>query len=108
MVEDLIETLVKKAKIPSEEEAGQIRVYEVSNNKWYRDLDRNYPVISINEYTTVVAERKPEEEIGVTDPNQYITVFHFQNEPSRAHGMSFRFLIKEVTSHSSPFERFEI
>ncbi|KAK3501559.1 hypothetical protein B0T13DRAFT_446675 [Neurospora crassa] len=107
VVEDLIETLVKKAKIPSEEEAGQIRVYEVSNNKWYRDLDRNYPVISINEYTTVVAERKPEEEIGVTDPNQYITVFHFQNEPSRAHGMSFRFLIKEGEPFSETKKRLE-
>lgn len=54
-------------------------------------------MISINDYTNVVAERIPQEELDVEDPNAFINVFHFQGEPSRAHGMPFRFLVKEVS-----------
>lgn len=94
-VSDLIEGLIKKAKIPSEDEGGKLRIYETNNHKFFRELDRSYPVISINDYTTVVAERIPEEELA-KDDNQYISVFHFQGEPSRSHGMPFKFLIHEV------------
>ncbi len=106
-VEDLLDALVKKAKIPSEDEAGPIRVYEVSNHKFFRELDRNYPVISINEYTTVVAERIPAEEVGLNDPAQFISVFQFHGEPSRAHGIPFRFLIKEGEMFSETKKRLE-
>ncbi|KAK4159020.1 ubiquitin carboxyl-terminal hydrolase [Cladorrhinum sp. PSN259] len=94
-VQDLVESLVKKAKIPSEEEGGRIRIYETSNHKFFRELERNYPVISINEYTMVVAERIPSEDAEVTDPNQYISAFHYQGEPSKAHSIPFKFLLKE-------------
>lgn len=96
VVEDLIEALLKKAKAPSEEEGGKIRIYETSNHRFFRELDRTYPVISINDYTSVIAERIPEDELEVRDNTQFISVFHFQGEPSRSHGMPFRFLLKEV------------
>lgn len=95
-MEDLIEGLIKKAKIPSEEEGGKFRIYETNNHKFFRELDRAYPVISINDYTTVVAERIPEEELEVKDGGQFISVFHFQTEPTRSHGMPFKFVIYEV------------
>lgn len=98
VVEDLIQALIKKAKIPSEEEGGKIRIYETSSHKFFRELERTYPVISINDYTNVVAERIPQEELDVDDTNAFINVFHFQGEPSRAHGMPFRFLVKEVSA----------
>jgi ubiquitin carboxyl-terminal hydrolase 7 len=44
-----------------------------------------------------VAERIPQEELEVSDSDAFISVFHFQGEPSRAHGMPFRFLVKEVS-----------
>lgn len=100
-VDDLIQALVAKAKLPSEEEGGKIRIYEASNHKFFRELDRNYPVISINDYTNVIAERIPEEELDIGDSNALISVFHFQGEPSRAHGMPFRFLLKEVLYDAS-------
>ncbi|KAM7208755.1 hypothetical protein V8F20_000918 [Naviculisporaceae sp. PSN 640] len=105
-VSDLIEGLVKKAKIPSEDEGGKLRVYEINNHKWFRDLDRTYPVISINDYTTVVAERIPEEELA-NDNNQYISVFQFQGETNRSHGMPFRFLIHEKEKFSDTKKRLE-
>ncbi|KAK3325274.1 hypothetical protein B0H66DRAFT_116641 [Apodospora peruviana] len=106
-VEDLIEGLIKKAKIPNEEEGGKIRIYETSNHRFFRDLPRDYPVISINDYTTVVAERIPEEELEVKDSSQFISVFHFQGEPSRVHGMPFRFLIHEQEKFSDTKKRLE-
>ncbi|KAJ9151597.1 Ubiquitin carboxyl-terminal hydrolase [Coniochaeta hoffmannii] len=107
VVEDLIQTLIKKAKIPSEEEGGKIRVYETSTHKFFRELERTYPVISINDYTSVVAERIPQEELDVQDSAAYINVFHFQGEPSRAHGMPFRFLLKEGEKFSDTKKRLE-
>lgn len=106
-VDDLIQALVTKAKLPSEEEGGKIRIYETSGHKFFRELDRNYPVISINDYTNVVAERVPEEELDVSDNSALISVFHFQAEPSRAHGMPFRFLLKEGEQFSDTKKRLE-
>lgn len=96
IVEDLINGVVKKAQIPDEAEAGKIRVFEVNNHKFFREMSREYPVISINEYTLLVAERMSPEEAEATE-KEFINCFHFQNEPSRVHGMPFRFLLKEVS-----------
>lgn len=106
-VEDLIENLIKKAKLPSEEEAGRIRIYETSNHKFFRELERNYPVISINDYTSVIAERMPPEDAEVQDPTHFISVFHFQGEPSRPHGIPFRFLLKEGERFAETKKRLE-
>ena len=106
-VEDLIDCLAKKAKIPSEEEGGRMRVYEISNHKFFRELERNYPVISINDYTTVIAERIPTEDAEIKDPSLFISVFQFHGEPSRAHGIPFRFLLKEGEKFSETKKRLE-
>ena len=106
-VDDLIDALIKKAKIPSEEEGGRLRVYEISNHKFFRELERTYPVISINDYTTVIAERIPAEDVEVKDQNQFISVFQFHGEPSRAHGIPFRFLLKEGETFSETKKRLE-
>jgi ubiquitin carboxyl-terminal hydrolase 7 len=95
VVEDLIQVLVKKAQIPDEVEGGRIRVFEVNNHKFSRELTRDYNVISMSDYTTFYAERTPEEELNVDD-NNFISVFHFQNEPNRVHGVPFKFLLIEV------------
>ncbi|TPX10919.1 uncharacterized protein E0L32_008125 [Thyridium curvatum] len=95
-IEDLIVALTKKAKLADEEEGGRIRVYETNNHKFSRELARDYPVISINEYTRLVAERIPEEELEAEE-GRFIPVLHFQNEPSRLHGVPFRLLLQEVS-----------
>ncbi|KAL2760507.1 hypothetical protein ACRALDRAFT_1059705 [Sodiomyces alcalophilus JCM 7366] len=104
--DDLIQALVKKAEIPDEAEGGRIRVYEASQNKFYRELTREYPVISLNEYSALLAERVPEEEL-TADENHFIPVFHFQNEPSRSHGIPFKFLLIEGEKFSDTKKRLE-
>lgn len=66
----------------------------MSNHKFFREMTREYPVISINEYTGLVAERILPEEADATDKD-FITCFHFQNEPSRPHGVPFRFMLQD-------------
>lgn len=97
MIEDVIDGLIKKAQLPEEGEAGKIRVFEVNNHKFYREMAREYPVISINEYTGLVAERMSPEEAEATDKD-FINCFHFQNEPTRPHGMPFKFLVIPVSA----------
>jgi ubiquitin carboxyl-terminal hydrolase 7 len=106
-VVDLIDCLIKKAKLPSEEEAGRMRIYEISGHKFFRDLPRDYPVISINDYTTVIAERIPMEDAKVEDQVQFIKVFQFHGEPSRAHGIPFLFLLKEHEPFAETRKRLE-
>ncbi|KAL2268587.1 hypothetical protein VTJ83DRAFT_3433 [Remersonia thermophila] len=106
-VSDLIECLLKKAKLPSEGEAGPMRIYEISNHKFFRELSREYPVISINDYATVIAERIPPEDVEVTDPSHFIAVFQYHVEPSRTHGIPFRFLLKEGEKFADTKKRLE-
>ncbi|KAI1262195.1 cysteine proteinase [Xylariaceae sp. FL1019] len=105
-VEDLIDALVKKAQLKDQEEAGRIRLYEVHNHKFFRELVPNYPVLSINEYVDVIGERIPQEETGANDQD-FIKVIHFQNDPSRMHGIPFKFLLKEGEVFSDTKKRLE-
>lgn len=105
-VEDLVQALIKKAGLKSEEEAGQIRVYEANNYRFFKDLPRSYQVVAMNDYTTVIAERIPEEEFNTT-AGQLIPVYHFHNEPSRPHGVPFKFLALEGEKFSDTKQRLE-
>jgi len=98
-VADLIAGLIKKAKLDDESSKGPIRMYESYNNKIYKELLRDYGVVSITEYVNLVAERIPEEEINA-NPGHFINAFHFQGEPNKPHGIPFRFLIKPVRNPS--------
>lgn len=100
-MEDLIQALVKKAKIADEAEGGRIRVYETSSNRFYREPARDQSVLNLNEYTQIFAERIPEEE-KAADDNNFIHVFHFQNEVNRVHGVPFKFLLIEVSAFQTP------
>lgn len=91
-IEDLVQALTKKAQISDEREGGRIRVYEIHNHRIFRELTSNYPVLSINDYADLISERIPEEEADA-DERDFIKCFHFQADPSRAHGIPFKFLL---------------
>ncbi|KAF6836255.1 Ubiquitin carboxyl-terminal hydrolase 21 [Colletotrichum plurivorum] len=106
-IDDLIQALVKKAGIPDETEGGRIRIYETSSHKFYRELNHDYPVISLNDYTIIYAERVPEEERSEDEDYTFIPAFHFQNEPGRVHGVPFKFLLLEHEKFSDTKKRLE-
>ncbi|UPK93680.1 hypothetical protein LCI18_004615 [Fusarium solani-melongenae] len=105
-VDDVVEALIKKAQLPSEAEAGRIRVYETSSNRFYREPLREHPVMNLNEYAQIYAERVPQEEANA-DENHFIQVFHFQNDVSRVHGVPFKFLVIEDEKFADTKKRLE-
>ncbi|KAI1079311.1 cysteine proteinase [Whalleya microplaca] len=105
-IEDLVQAFVKKAQIQDEQEGGPIRVYEIHHHKFFRELVPNYPVLSINDYADIIAERIPEDEMDA-DERDFIKVVHFQNDPSRVHGIPFKFLLKEGEPFSETKKRLE-
>lgn len=94
-IEDLIQAFAKKAQIKDEQEGGRIRVYEIHNHRMFRELTPSYPVLSINDYADLIAERIPEEDVDAEE-RDFIKCFHFQADPSRPHGIPFKFLLIEV------------
>jgi len=105
-IEDLVQAFTKKAQIKDEEEGGQIRVYEIHHHKFFRELTPTYPVISLNEYADVIAERIPEDELEAED-RHFIKVQHFDKEQSRTHGMPFKFLLHPGEPFSETKKRLE-
>ena len=95
-VDDIVAGLIKKAQLDDEAKAGPIRVYEIHSNKIHKDLTREHHVVGITDYVQVVAERIPEDDINA-DSNNLIQAFHFQSEPSKSHGIPFRFQMKPVS-----------
>jgi ubiquitin carboxyl-terminal hydrolase 7 len=101
-VEDLIAALIKKAQIEDEVKAGPIRVYEAHSHKIHKELTREHPVAGITDFIQLIAERIPEEDLKATQP-EFINAFHFQGEPSKPHGIPFKFHIKEASIFQSVF-----
>jgi ubiquitin carboxyl-terminal hydrolase 7 len=99
-VEDLVAALMKKAQLEDESTAGPIRIYEVHHNKVHKDLPREHSVANITDIVTLIAERIPQEEL-INDRNEYIYAMHYQVEPSKPHGIPFKFHIKPVSPISS-------
>jgi len=94
-IDTLVETMMRKLELADEQEAGPIRVFEATQNRFFRELSRDWPVVNINEYSTMYAERVPSDEVGM-EPNQFIQCFNYSTEPSRSHGVPFRLMLKEV------------
>lgn len=70
-------------------------MYETSANRVYREPPRDQPVFNLSDYTSIYAERIPEDELTAEESN-FIQVYHFQNEVNRAHGVPFKLLLIEV------------
>jgi ubiquitin carboxyl-terminal hydrolase 7 len=95
-IKELIDALIQKAQISSEEEGGKIRIYETSSNRFYREPLRDHPVANLNDFTQIYAERVPQEELEAPEDSRFAHVFHFQTDVSRVHGVPFKFLLIEV------------
>lgn len=92
--DDLVTALIKKAQLDDESKGGPIRIYEVHSNKIHRDLPRTHPVVSITDFVQTVAERIPDDDLDAPG-SEFVQAFHYQGEPSKSHGIPFKFRIKE-------------
>ncbi len=89
-ISDLLDALKKKANI-SEETMQKVRVYETHMHKFHKALPAEYAILSLYDYTQVYVAPFPDDE-----STKRISVFHFDKEPAKAHGIPFQFSLKEV------------
>lgn len=95
IISDLVAGLQKRANL-DDETTQHIRVYEVHGGKIHKEVNDNYSVAGINEYVTLYAERMPEEEANMGEGERTIYAFNFDKEPSKPHGVPFKFVVKPV------------
>lgn len=96
-VDDIVSSVIKKARLEDEEKGGPIRVYETHSNKIHRELSRGHPIKDLTDYISIILERIPEEELAQPNGSQYIHAFHFHTDPTKAHSIPFKFLIFQVS-----------
>lgn len=98
---DIVAGLIKKGQLEDEATAGPIRLFETHSNRIHRELSRASPISNITDYVQLVAERCPQDEIDA-NPNDFIYAFHFHHEPSKSHGIPFKFRVIEVSIRVGP------
>jgi ubiquitin carboxyl-terminal hydrolase 7 len=89
-VADLLSALQQKLELGDE----PIRVAETHSGKVYKELREEQNVAAINEYATLYAEKIPSEELTMDADDRVISVFSFDREPNRTHGIPFKFVVK--------------
>lgn len=99
VVADLLPSLQKKAGL-DDETIQNLRIYEAHAGKFYKQLAGDYSVASITEFVVLYAERIPEEEQSADETDKVISVFHFDKESNKTHGVPFKFLVKPVCDTS--------
>jgi ubiquitin carboxyl-terminal hydrolase 7 len=92
-IADLVAVLARKLSLDSTT-AQLIRVYEAHAGKVYKELSDEVPIVGINEYVTLYAEKVPEDELNATEDDRAIYCFHFDKEPTKPHGVPFKFVLK--------------
>ncbi|KAF1918723.1 hypothetical protein BDU57DRAFT_511450 [Ampelomyces quisqualis] len=98
-VSELLQALQKKANI-SDEVMAKVRVFESSMHKFNKLLPPEFQVMGFYDYTQLFAMSLPEEE-----GSKRILAFHFDREPSKAHGIPFPFMLKEGEPFSETRQR---
>lgn len=94
---DLLAGLQKKAGF-DDETIRDARVYETHGGKIYREFQSDSKIAGLNEYVVLYAERTPEDELNMEEGERTINAFNFDREPSRPHGVPFKFVIKPVSA----------
>lgn len=104
VVSDIVVQLKNKANIP-DDVAERIRVFEAHNYKIHRDCLMTHPVMNFNEYTTLFAEPRLEEELSPGETERLIACFNFDREMAKPWGHPFTFLVKDGEIFSKTKER---
>ncbi|KAI5289293.1 hypothetical protein KEM55_008856 [Ascosphaera atra] len=92
-VADVIEHLRAKVGAPREKWPN-IRLFEVHNNRIYKEVPESYGVTGLNEYVGLYAEPVPVEETEMGEEEYLVNAFHYDKEPNRPHGIPFKLVVK--------------
>ena len=89
----MIPALQKKVNL-DDEAMQHVRIYEVHGGKVYKELTDDFNVSGVNEFVVLYAEKIPEEELKAGDDDRAVFCYHFDKEPTKPHGVPFKFIIK--------------
>ena len=95
-VSELLSALQKKANL-DDDAIRDMRLFEAHSGKFYKELREDTNVATINEYSTLYAERTPAEELNLEADDRVVSAFNFDREPNRPHGVPFKFVVKPVS-----------
>lgn len=96
IVSDVLAGLQKKANL-DDDTIRRVRLFESHSGKVYKELKEDFSVTGINEFVTLYAEKIPDEELNMEEGERLINAFNFDREPSKPHGVPFRFVVKPVS-----------
>ncbi len=100
-VADITPALQKKANLP-DEAMQNIRFYEAHGGKVFKELTSDMSVVNFSDYVTIYAEQIPQDEQVADEAiDRAVYAFHFDKEPSKVHGVPFKFVVKPVCLRSS-------
>lgn len=77
--------------------AGPIRIFEIMHGRIQKSFNGAELVRELSDAMELFAEEIPLEELSVKDEERVISVYHFTKDPSRTHGIPFRFVLKPVS-----------
>ena len=93
IIADIVFGIQKKLNL-DDKTSQSIRIYEVHSGKVYKELSEDLNITGVNEFVSLYAERIPDEEMNATDHDRAIFCFHFDKEPTKPHGVPFKFILK--------------
>ncbi|RIA93959.1 ubiquitin carboxyl-terminal hydrolase 5 [Glomus cerebriforme] len=102
VVGEIMEEILKEVTLSS-----PIRLFEVHNYKIQKEYTGNEPIERIQEFVTLYAEEIPQDEQRADQNDRIIQVYHFTKDPMRAHGIPFKFVIKNGENLSNTKTRLQ-
>lgn len=108
---DVIDNLAKDIKFAKEGGTQKIRIFEVPSGGRMQKLYSGGELIKDMTTQTLedlYAEEIPIEEANVTEEERVITCYHFAKDPTRFHGVPFRFVLKKDEPFSETRKRIQL
>ncbi|KEI40875.1 uncharacterized protein L969DRAFT_86115 [Mixia osmundae IAM 14324] len=104
---DMTEQLKTLAKIS--DEVKKIRIFEVLGGRKQKVFASGEIIREIHDGTELYAEEVPQDEREARDgEDKVVTVFHFAKEPSRTHGVPFRFVLRPHEKFGDTKKRLQV
>lgn len=98
-VADLLEELQRKVNV-SDEIMNKVQIWEVSMHRFSKQLASELQIAALAEYSTIYAMPVPE-----LDAPRRVSVYHFDKDHTKAHGVPFQFALKEGEPFSETKQR---
>ncbi|GAA6050111.1 hypothetical protein JCM3770_001378 [Rhodotorula araucariae] len=87
--------------------SGQIRIFEVAHGRAQKVFAGSEAVRDVPEATELYAEEVMLEEANADDDERVVQVYHFNKDPTRAHGIPFRFVLRPGEPFSETKKRLQ-